>query len=407
MLCYVKIVTDNIIHELSFLLISMSIFTSVSLFICCDYIGLAPQIAHAEASSAAAASATGNSYCTSHCCNIYIFISYKNCLCNILVVESPNRIHRIVQTLQEKCHINRPDSAVISRIAKNERLLDLAVINTAYTYEVYENVKNLAGTETKSFIGEVLDMRVNGNVFEDFPFVLSAKRDTEAKLIKILRVADGASKLASRLEDLQFEILACRFSHEAIVPMEHHRIDIDVTIAAKANCRVGENHVLVMPWYTATLNKFPSNDFKWIAAEGHRIFNALEYLHNEHKFVHLDVKAMNIFVSNDCHWYLGDFGSCKPFGKRITSSTFMFCYENNLMQVAHSKYDWYMFLVLILIETLQDRRDHVRAFYLEDEPRWTNFNLVIAYARNCQDHPVLKPLIDAILSKLDVLVSIA
>jgi serine/threonine protein kinase len=150
---------------------------------------------------------------------------------------------------------------------------------------------------------------------------------------------------------VQHEIRACSFQHDAIVPMIHQRIEVDLEMSVKANCRPGVNDVLIMPWYTSSLNKCPSGNFTNIAIQGKRIMSALEYIHGE-GYVHLDVKGTNIFVTSDKMWYLGDFGSCKPIGQRVTSSTFQFCYENIAFQTAKVIYDWFMFLLLVLIETL-------------------------------------------------------
>lgn len=133
-----------------------------------------------------------------------------------------NKIEKIVNSLK-KTHITRPDVAVLSKISKSNRLLNFGAINTDHAISVYEDVKNMAHTETKSYIGKILGFRVNGSIFEDFPNIFSAKDATSSKMIKILCVADGASSLESRKQDLKNEIHACQFRHEAIVPMENAR----------------------------------------------------------------------------------------------------------------------------------------------------------------------------------------
>jgi len=72
------------------------------------------------------------------------------------------------------------------------------------------------------------------------------------------------------------------------------------------------------------------------------------------------------------------------------------------MKDAQPKYDWYMFLVLILIETLEDRRVYTNLFYQSKESQWTDFNKVIEYARTYCDNSILGPLIVALLNKLEV-----
>lgn len=300
-----------------------------------------------------------------------------------------------------KSHIIRPDEGVLCRISKSDKLLDYGIIKTDYAISVYQSVKEMAGTETKSYIGKVLGLRINGSIFDDYPFLLSAKDDESAKTIKILTVADGAQSLELRKQDLKNEIEACDLSHAAIVPMKHAEIEVDAETARRANCRVGVNNVIVMPWYTSPLNNYPSFDLKWCAEEGMRIMDALEYIHSQ-DYVHLDIKAANIFVSHDLKWFLGDFGSCKRIGEKVTSSTFQFYYEDIAFKPAVVKYDWFMFLMLLLIETLKDRRAYRSLFYVSVESPFADFCKVANYAKTYLDNEDIGMLIKALLTKLQI-----
>ena len=59
-----------------------------------------------------------------------------------------------------------------------------------------ENAHETAGTETKSYIGKVLGIRVS----DDFPFILGARDEKSgaSKVVKILRDSDRVSSLAIR-----------------------------------------------------------------------------------------------------------------------------------------------------------------------------------------------------------------
>ena len=224
-------------------------------------------------------------------------------------------------------------------------------------------------------------MRINGSVFEDFPFILSAET-AEGKyvLLKILKISGEATSLDIRKQDIAYESDASRFIHEAIVPMERRSISIDMEIARAANCSAGIINVLVMPWYQCTLNKVPSGNRNRVATEGRKLLSALQYIHSE-GVIHLDVKAMNVFIdSNTGAWHLGDFGSCKPIGQKITSSTFQFYFEEMAFTPAHPKHDYFMLLVLLLIEGLDNRHDYSRLFY-ETNAQFVDYSKVMVFIR--------------------------
>lgn len=255
---------------------------------------------------------------------------------------SVNRMEKILEYLKKR-NINTSNASVINtlhQLARNERYLEVASTNTEFALSTYENIRDAAGTETKSCIGEEIGMKINGSVFDEFPFILSAlDANGASKLVKILRVSEGTNDRRIREQDVIYESESVKFVHSSIVPMERKTINIDIELARKVNCRVGINEVLIMPWYIGTLNKHPSNCLDWIAVEGRKLLDALQYLHSYPEkggYVHMDVKAMNVFVdsnnNNISHWILGDFGSCKPLGEPITSCSISFCWEDVMGQ---------------------------------------------------------------------------
>jgi hypothetical protein len=309
----------------------------------------------------------------------YVFI-FPNILCQTdKIIVIVNRFTRIFDLLK-KSNIDRPKEEVIEKIAKCERLVEAAAFNTSLAYSTYTNVRDSAGSQTKSYIGATLGMRINGSVFEDFPFILSAESN-EGKyvLLKMLKISDGPLSLDIRIQDISYEAAACGFVHQAIVPMERRSVSIDPDTARAANCAAGTIDVLVMPWYQCTLNKVPSGNRNRIATEGRKLLSALQYMHSE-GFVHLDVKSMNIFISNEGAWYLGDFGSCKPIGQKITSSTFQLYFEEIAFAPAQPKHDFFMFLMLLLIEGLDNRCDYNRLFY-ETRSHFADYCKVMVYVR--------------------------
>jgi serine/threonine protein kinase len=278
--------------------------------------------------------------------------------------------------------IDRPQHEVLAKISSCERFLDLGCLSEDDAVNLYRSFKELIGTQTKSVISVLSGLRINGPVFSDYPFILSAKEDGVPKMVKIVRVADGGLDMAVRLQDLANEIKAAEiFIHDAIVPMRHIRIEIDTETAGIAGCRSGSNSLLVMPWYLGTVNIFPSAELPWIAVEGFRLISAVDFIHSR-GYAHLDIKSLNVFVSGNAQWFLGDFGACKRFGEKITASSFQFCFENNLSNAASPVYDWFMLLVMVLIESLVDRRSYTRLFYPSSEASFADYNLVVRYAES-------------------------
>jgi len=311
-------------------------------------------------------------------------------------------MEKIVASLKKE-HINTDNPNVVSvlqRIAHSDRNLEVGSVSTALALSTYENVRDCAGTETKSCIGKEIQMKVNGSVFENAPFILSAHDSTGAcRLVKILRIPEGPTALSIRAQDMRYEAESVKFVHPFIVPMERKSILIDWQLAKKANCRVGQNEVLIMPWYTSTLNQHPSNCLDWIVVQGRRLLEALYYLHSfpEGGYVHMDVKAMNVFVDHANNCYLGDFGSCKPIGETITSCSINFCWKDVMGLPAHPVYDYFMLLLMLLIECLEDRRSYLDRFYDTESKFASKAKVFNATQELIKDSP---PLLSALLTEL-------
>jgi hypothetical protein len=75
----------------------------------------------------------------------------------------------------------------------------------------------------------------------------------------------------------------------------------------------------------------------------------------------MDVKGDNVFFDVNGVWFLGDFGSACKFDSPIRSSTEGFYHSPILRNPARPKYDWFMLLVMLLIE-LGNKEEWAKAF---------------------------------------------
>jgi len=183
--------------------------------------------------------------------------------------------------------------------------------------------------------------------------------------------------------------------------MSHEQIAIDATIAAAAGCRASTVDVIFMPMYCGDVTKIPSSDLGYICRQGCRIFEAIEFIHSK-GYIHMDIKAQNIFVDTDGKWYLGDFGSMILANKVITSSTWMYWpFEASFVSIGTIYIDWFMFLVFILIETLKDRKSYQSYFFAKVSDSHVDKDKVINYVKRLISKTEIEPLISKILTKLE------
>jgi hypothetical protein len=120
----------------------------------------------------------------------------------------------------------------------------------------------------------------------------------------------------------------------------------------------GEFYAIVMPMYSVTVANCAGFNTVVLAREGRRVLEALIFMHSK-DLVHMDVKGNNIFVDHTGSWFLGDFGSCTHRNDLVTSCSEMFYFEKVLNKPALPKYDFYMLMVTLLIETLPRKHDFV------------------------------------------------
>ena len=120
---------------------------------------------------------------------------------------------------------------------------------------------------------------------------------------------------------------------------------------------------LKMPRYMLTLQQHPKTFPEQQLRNAGLLSDAFMYMH-EKGIVHMDIKALNIFTTN-AQWVIGDFGSSKPVGDKVTSSNLLVLRSG--ITVALPKYDWLMLLLVFLRETLSDRNQWIKKCCDESE----------------------------------------
>ncbi len=258
-------------------------------------------------------------------------------------------------------------------IKSNLALLHQALQSADNAYEMYLHFRDLPKSATRQLITNALDVKVNGPVLDN-PKILSAC-DGSGKpcIVKVLkRPCDSLLSLGDRDKEIAMETEACdilelREPKFAFVSASLKTIAIPADDAKYYSVGSGFFTALIMPMYPLTVAKCAGFNREVLAREGERIMDALSFVHSK-SLVHMDVKGHNIFMDSDGRWVLGDFGSCTKIGEKITSCSDIFYFEKLLNKEALPKYDMYMLMITLLIETLSDKHNFASELQGENIP---------------------------------------
>jgi serine/threonine protein kinase len=263
-------------------------------------------------------------------------------------------IGRFTESLKKCSHIRNPSQKVLERIVKSySTAMIVACDSSQYSYDLYTTVRDLPETFTRLLIDHSYDIIVNGDANLENPNLLSATdKQGNQRIVKVLKVNDDARlSLDDRKSLVEQEVLVCE-----ILSLK----DTSLAFASMVAIEVMHGDIrisaLVMPRYLTTVAQSAKFYDEIINREGLRLVDALDYMHSK-QLVHMDVKGTNIFVGSEagCPWRIGDFGSCRKLGENVLSTTYFFCNVDARGKPALPKYDWYMLLVAILIESLDDK----------------------------------------------------
>ena len=277
--------------------------------------------------------------------------------------------------LLKKGTITRPNDAVIAKILTSfisELRSSLGSVDSAEA--LYRRIRELPTTLTMCVVQDQAGVRIMGPLRSDKPKILTGRRrDGTAIVVKLLNLDnDDVRPVDLRLEEMENEAKCCEelaavTVDTSIALVRHEVVTLQVPEEFVLMSRRRDSFkALLMTRYVESLARGGVYALELVAREASRVTAALKFMHY-HRYVHMDVKGDNVFVDNSGAWFLGDFGSACKIGEPIRTSTPTF-YHCDMGGRALAKYDWFMLLVLILVE-LDDKNKWSERLVVSDERR--------------------------------------
>ncbi|GIL77537.1 hypothetical protein Vretimale_2937 [Volvox reticuliferus] len=252
--------------------------------------------------------------------------------------------------------ITTPNPVVLAAIKRRCPSRLWMVDNCDDAVDLYREAQLFPGPSTEGHLLTQLGLRVNGPLFPnpaDGPasLLVGATDDGSPVVVKLLRGVGTAG--AQQPGGAEAE--ACRVlmeSKPAAVPLVPVRIvtfEIGINHVSVVGRAPGLYAALCMPRYVSSLRSMVQLSAAAVLAGGRRMVAALEWIHDK-QYIHMDVKADNIFVDMEGRWWLGDFGSTVRKGSPVTSTTTWFAPRKVLDLPAEPQYDWHMLAVALVCE---------------------------------------------------------
>jgi hypothetical protein len=287
---------------------------------------------------------------TSHNLNVFDIVTIN---------EGQSRWEIFLELLKTKT--SRPKKEVLDRIAEHHyNGIDSAASSADRAVAFYEMIRDLPSTHTRVVLQQQLSLHINGPVSIKNPNILTAvDEDQNQFIVKLLRPSNHVSYDVQRVEMVQERETCVSLGLEA-PPVALCPVEV-IPVAYE-----GRDYIaLKMPRYLTTLYDNPKAFHATIVTRGYDLVGAIQYMH-ERGFVHMDIKSDNIFVGADKTWVLGDFGSSKPIGGAVTSCN-LSQFVNFPLVTAQPMYDWFMLLLVLIKESLDDKNSWIGLLCDADE----------------------------------------
>ena len=225
----------------------------------------------------------------------------------------------------------------------------------------YEAIKNLPSSTTKVVLQDHLNLHINGPFSLRTPNILTAIDEEENQfVVKLLRTDMDRAPLDIQRIEFEQEPKTCK-----ILELSSPTVALCATEVIKVMYEERSYVALKMPRYLTTLQDTPKAFPRTLVTQGRRLADAVCFMHSKN-IVHMDIKADNIFISPDKRWVLGDFGSSKVAGERITTSN-LIAFMRTKLDKAVPELDWFMLLLVLLKESLATRDSWIKLLCDNDE----------------------------------------
>ena len=271
--------------------------------------------------------------------------------------------------------------------------------------EFYRDIDELPSSITINMVEGQAGVRISRPLSNDKPKILVGVRANGTQVvIKLLFTRiDDARPLAVREGEVEHEVecctkLALADRRIALVPSEVVVLDAAQEFAGQTHRR-GKFRALLMPRYLDPIARGPTFPIMVITREARRLFDALQYMHRVAGFVHMDVKGDSVFYDNSSAWFLGDFGSACKVGDKIRTSTPTF-YHGDMDGVAHPRYDWFMLLVLLLIEMGGKNKNKWRLRFVDSGQGRVSYDKVMREAERAMSDESYPPELQSVISDI-------